>query len=118
MRSTNPERKDAAFDRLSRLAQALKKIGLAAELAPDRRPFSGLALRLPPGVAVNIDSPRLGDVIIIPAGTVMVLVGSAHYWRQRSNEYLQFVGPLEKPVVAAGKILDHVMGHKRYPLRK
>lgn len=55
-----------------------------------------------------MDAPRPGDVIRIPAGTVVILAGSAHYWRQRSNGDLQLVGPLEEPAEAAEKILGHL----------
>lgn len=108
MRSTDRERHEIALDRLSRLACALTRVGLTAELVPNRRPFPGLAIRLPPGAATHIDAPRPNDVIRIPAGAVMVLAGSAHYWCQRPSGDLQLVGPLAEPVQAAQKILDRL----------
>ena len=109
MRSGDREWYEVALDRLSRLADELRKIGLTAELLPGRRPFPGLAVWPPPGdVAARIDHPRPGDVIRVPIGAVMILTGSAHYWRQRSNGDLQLVGLLEEPAGAAKKILNHL----------
>ena len=108
MRPTERTRNDLALDRLTRLAEALKRRGLVADLVPGRRPFPGLAVRFSSGVAAQVDFPDPGDVIRIPAGTVMILAGSAHYWRQRSNGDLQLIGPLHEPAEAAAKILDHL----------
>jgi hypothetical protein len=115
MWSTDRQRQAAALDRLSRLAEVLKKIGVTADLAPDHRPFPGLAVRLPLRIATRVGSPGPNDVIRIPVGTVMVLAGRSYFWWQRSTGDLQLVGPLDDPVRAAKRTINHLHSRKRRP---
>ena len=118
MRPTERTRNDLAVDRLTRLAEALKKRGVTADLIPDRRPFPGLAVRPPWDAPIHVDSPHPTDVIRIPAGTVMILAGRAHYWRQRPNGDLQLIEKKGRGIAARatpGRPLDLIYKTVRLP---
>lgn len=106
------DRKRAALQDLSRLAAALHQMGFATDLYPDRQPFAGLAVRIPDGIAMPAGSAMPAGVVTIPAGVVMVLAGTAHFWRQKSDGDLQLIGPLDVPARAAATIRNGLGGKK------
>lgn len=99
------EWRDAALDRLTLLAEELRRAGVAADLAPDRRPFPALLVRPAPDTATR--PPPRGPVRV-PAGAALILAGSAHYWCQRPDGDLRLIGSLNDPTPIAEKIIDRL----------